>query len=156
MLRHPAPRAHRTRSWIPSWLSPWQRGAHGADVKGSLVGTLVGFDDPAVKEFQQELETLGWSEGRNIHTDYRYAPAGAQAELTARMSTFGTKRSSRPCRTTFGGKVTANGSKAEVPALRPACWLGDVRSARSTEPITNRECARCNFFIKFFGSDLRF
>src|SRR5262249_37152689 len=33
--------------------------------------------------------------------------------------------------------MSANGSKAEVPALRPACWLGEVRSARSTEPITN-------------------
>jgi len=45
---------------------------------------LVGFDDPDVKVFQQELERLGWSEGRNIHIDYRYAPASAQVEAIAR------------------------------------------------------------------------
>jgi hypothetical protein len=31
-------------------------------------------------------------EGRNIHIDYRYAPAGAQVEVIVRMSAFGTKR----------------------------------------------------------------
>ena len=45
---------------------------------------LVGFDDPDIKAFQQELGKLGWSEGRNIHIDYRYAPAGAQVEALAK------------------------------------------------------------------------
>jgi putative tryptophan/tyrosine transport system substrate-binding protein len=31
------------------------------------IGMLVGFDDPDIKAFQQELERLGWSEGRIIH-----------------------------------------------------------------------------------------
>jgi ABC-type uncharacterized transport system substrate-binding protein len=48
------------------------------------VGMLVGFDDPDIKAFQQELGKLGWSEGRNIQIDYRYAPAGAQAQALAK------------------------------------------------------------------------
>jgi putative ABC transport system substrate-binding protein len=48
------------------------------------VGMLVGFDDPDIKAFQQELEKLGWSEGRNVHIDYLYAPAGAQAQALAK------------------------------------------------------------------------
>jgi len=48
------------------------------------VGMLVGFDDPDIKAFQQELEKLGWSEGRNFHIDYLYAPAGAQVQVLAR------------------------------------------------------------------------
>ena len=48
------------------------------------VGMLVGFDDPEIKAFQQELERLGWLEGRNIHIDHRYAPAGAQVQALAR------------------------------------------------------------------------
>src|SRR5215470_18359687 len=63
---------------------------------GSLLGrgepteppSRDGFDDPDVKVFQQELETLGWSEGRNIHIDYRYAPAAAQVEVIARNVRF--------------------------------------------------------------------
>jgi ABC-type uncharacterized transport system substrate-binding protein len=48
------------------------------------VGMLVGFDDPDIKAFQQELEKLGWSEGRNVHIDYLYAPAGAQVQVLAK------------------------------------------------------------------------
>jgi putative tryptophan/tyrosine transport system substrate-binding protein len=48
------------------------------------IGVLVGFDDPDIKVFQQELERLGWSEGRNIHIDDRYAPAGAQVQALAK------------------------------------------------------------------------
>ena len=49
------------------------------------VGVLIGFpeDDPDSKPrlvaFQQGLEKLGWSEGRNIHLDVRFAlPANEQ------------------------------------------------------------------------------
>jgi len=45
---------------------------------------LVGFDDPNIKTFDQELERLGWSEGRNIQIDYRYAPAGTQVQALAK------------------------------------------------------------------------
>src|SRR5450759_1319942 len=48
------------------------------------IGMLVGFNDPDIKAFQQELEKLGWSEGRNIHIDYRIAPAGAHVETLAK------------------------------------------------------------------------
>jgi hypothetical protein len=37
-------------------------------------------------------ERLGWSEGRNIHIDYRYAPAGAQVEAIAGMFASGTSQ----------------------------------------------------------------
>jgi putative tryptophan/tyrosine transport system substrate-binding protein len=47
------------------------------------IGVLSGYDDPAMKAFQQELERLGWSEGRNVHIEYRYAPAGTQLQPLA-------------------------------------------------------------------------
>jgi putative ABC transport system substrate-binding protein len=47
------------------------------------VGVLTGFDDPDLKAFQQELGRLGWSEGQNLHIDYRYSPAGTGAEALA-------------------------------------------------------------------------
>jgi putative tryptophan/tyrosine transport system substrate-binding protein len=48
------------------------------------VGMLVAFDDPDIKAFQQELEKHGWSEGRNIHIDYRVAPIGPQVQTLAK------------------------------------------------------------------------
>jgi ABC-type uncharacterized transport system substrate-binding protein len=48
------------------------------------IGMLVGINDPDIKAFQQELEKLGWSEGRNIHIDYRVAPAAAHVQMLAK------------------------------------------------------------------------
>jgi putative tryptophan/tyrosine transport system substrate-binding protein len=54
------------------------------------IGVLmaVGRDDADTKArlagFQQGLERLGWSEGRNIRIDYRFAPAGVQAQVLAK------------------------------------------------------------------------
>jgi putative ABC transport system substrate-binding protein len=48
------------------------------------VGMLVSIDSPDIKAFQQELEQHGWSEGRNIHIDYRVAPAAVHAETLAK------------------------------------------------------------------------
>src|SRR5215218_2880622 len=54
------------------------------------IGVLVGLaeNDPEMKErvegLRQGLEKLGWAEGSNLHIDYRFAPAGAQARLLAR------------------------------------------------------------------------
>jgi putative tryptophan/tyrosine transport system substrate-binding protein len=60
-------------------------GARAQELGGQRrIGMLVGFDDPDIKAFQQELGKLGWSEGRNIHIDYRYAPAGAQVQALAK------------------------------------------------------------------------
>jgi putative ABC transport system substrate-binding protein len=54
------------------------------------IGVLVGLaeNDPEIKErlagFRQGLEKLGWFEGGNVRIDYRFAPAGTQAQLLAR------------------------------------------------------------------------
>jgi putative ABC transport system substrate-binding protein len=54
------------------------------------VGVLVGFaeNDPDWKSrlagFRQGLEKLGWTEGREIRFYYRFAPAGAQAQVLAK------------------------------------------------------------------------
>src|SRR6266446_7075096 len=34
--------------------------------------------------FREELQRLGWTDGRNVHIDIRYAPAGAQAQTRAK------------------------------------------------------------------------
>src|ERR1022692_3169466 len=48
------------------------------------IGMLVTINDPDIKAFEDELEKLGRSEGRNIHIDYRVAPAGAHVETLAK------------------------------------------------------------------------
>ncbi len=49
-----------------------------------LIGMLTTSNDPEMKAFEQELEKRGWSEGRNIHFEKRYAPAGAQVQTLAK------------------------------------------------------------------------
>jgi ABC-type uncharacterized transport system substrate-binding protein len=72
-------------SLIGSAAAFWPLGARAQELGGQRrIGMLVGFDDPDIKAFQQELGKLGWSEGRNIHIDYRYAPAGAQVQALAK------------------------------------------------------------------------
>ena len=48
------------------------------------IGMLVSFGDPEIKAFREELEKRGWSEGRNIHIDYRVAPAAAGVQTFAK------------------------------------------------------------------------
>jgi putative ABC transport system substrate-binding protein len=54
------------------------------------IGVLMGFaeTDAGTKEriewFRQGLGALGWSEGRNVRIDYRFAPAGARAQALAK------------------------------------------------------------------------
>ena len=54
------------------------------------IGVLMGLaeDDPDTKArlagLRQGLERLGWSEGRNVRVDYRFAPAGTQAQVLAK------------------------------------------------------------------------
>jgi putative tryptophan/tyrosine transport system substrate-binding protein len=54
------------------------------------IGVLMGLakDDPETKArlagFRQGLEKRGWSEGRNVRIDYRFAPAGAQVQVLAK------------------------------------------------------------------------
>src|SRR5262245_38836276 len=54
------------------------------------IGVLMGFaeDDPGLKTrratFREGVDGVGWSEGRSIRIDYRFAPAGAQAQMLAK------------------------------------------------------------------------
>jgi putative ABC transport system substrate-binding protein len=54
------------------------------------IGVVVALpdSDPELKKwlaaFRRGLDQLGWSEGRNVHLDYRFAPAGAHAEEFAK------------------------------------------------------------------------
>ncbi len=54
------------------------------------IGVMIALpeSDPELKKwlaaFQQSLERLGWSEGRNVHLDYRFAPAGVRAQDLAK------------------------------------------------------------------------
>jgi putative tryptophan/tyrosine transport system substrate-binding protein len=54
------------------------------------IGVLMGLpeDDPETKarlaKFRGELKRLGWSEGRDLRIDTRFAPAGAQAQVLAK------------------------------------------------------------------------
>jgi putative ABC transport system substrate-binding protein len=54
------------------------------------IGVMIALpeNDPEVKKwlpaFRQALDRLGWSEGRNIHFNYRFAPAGTHAQELAK------------------------------------------------------------------------
>ena len=67
----------------------WPLAARGQE-RMRHIGVLMGLaeDDPDTKArlaaFRQGLEKRGWSERRNVHIDYRYAPAGAQAQVLAK------------------------------------------------------------------------
>ncbi|MGB6348851.1 MAG: ABC transporter substrate-binding protein, partial [Pseudolabrys sp.] len=50
-----------------------------------LIGMLTAINDPEMKAFEQELEKRGWSEGRNIHIEYRFAPAVDQIQMLAKQ-----------------------------------------------------------------------
>jgi putative tryptophan/tyrosine transport system substrate-binding protein len=54
------------------------------------IGMLLALaeDDPEIRArlaaFRQGLEKRGWSEGRNVHIDYRFAPGSAQVQVLAK------------------------------------------------------------------------
>ena len=55
-------------------VSAWPAVAHAQKPERlRLIGMLTTGNDPEMKAFEQELEKRGWSEGRNIHIEYRYA-----------------------------------------------------------------------------------
>ena len=53
---------------------------------GVLMGQTEGDPDTSARlgGFRQGLERLGWSEGRNVRLDTRFAPAGARAQVLAK------------------------------------------------------------------------
>jgi ABC-type uncharacterized transport system substrate-binding protein len=66
-------------------LAAWPLAANAQNSERSrLIGMLTAVEDPDLKAFQQELEKRGWSEGRNIHIEYRLAPAAAKAQALAK------------------------------------------------------------------------
>jgi putative tryptophan/tyrosine transport system substrate-binding protein len=69
----------------------WPLAARAQQPEGMRrIGVLMGLpeEDPETKarvvKFRQQLERLGWSEGRNVSIDIRFAPAGAQAQALAK------------------------------------------------------------------------
>jgi putative ABC transport system substrate-binding protein len=71
---------------LGSTAAGWSLAAHAQQMPERMrhVGVLAAYDDPELKAFWQELEKLGWSDGRNVHIEYRYAPAGAQVQALAK------------------------------------------------------------------------
>jgi putative tryptophan/tyrosine transport system substrate-binding protein len=67
----------------------WPQAVFAQSNRMPRIGVLVGLaeNDPESEsrftKFRQELARLGWSEGRNVHIDYRFAPAGAQVQERA-------------------------------------------------------------------------
>jgi putative tryptophan/tyrosine transport system substrate-binding protein len=72
-----------------AFAGPLRARAQQAD-RVRRLGVFAGLseNDPGMKPrliaLQQELENLGWVEGRNLRTDHRYAPAGARVEELAK------------------------------------------------------------------------
>jgi hypothetical protein len=76
---------------------------------------MTGIDQESlarIAALRQGLDKFGWTEGRNIQVDYRWASGDAasarrQSDRVNRASAFGTKRTSncRPAMSAFGSKA---------------------------------------------------
>src|SRR6266516_8181765 len=71
-------------------VAAWPLAARAQQVEPMRrIGVLVGVpeDHPETKArlagFRRGLEKRGWFEGRNVRIDYRFAPAGTQAQVLA-------------------------------------------------------------------------
>jgi putative tryptophan/tyrosine transport system substrate-binding protein len=71
--------------------APWPRAARAQQPDGmQRIGVLMALaeDDPEAKArlaaFRQGLEKRGWSEGRNVRIDYRFAPDSVQVPVLAK------------------------------------------------------------------------
>src|SRR5262249_267002 len=91
--RHGRQCAVKRRDFIslPGGAATWPLGARGQQrERVRRIGVLMGLaeDDPEAQArlaaFRQGLEKRGWSEGRDVHIDARFAPAGTQAEVLAK------------------------------------------------------------------------
>ena len=85
--RHTKRREFITLGGVAAW--PLAARAQGERMRRIGVLMALAEDDPDTKarlaRFRQGLERLGWSEGRNVRIDYRFAPAGAQAPVLAKL-----------------------------------------------------------------------
>ena len=73
-------------------LPPRLRAAQPAQIR--RIGMLIGYaeNDPETQArlaaFRQGLDHLGWMEGRNVHIDYRFAPASARSGAAFRPKSW--------------------------------------------------------------------
>jgi putative ABC transport system substrate-binding protein len=69
-------------------VAAWPIAARAQQPRRIAVMIALPEDDPELKKwlaaFREGLERLGWSESRNVHLDYRFAPAGAHAQEFAK------------------------------------------------------------------------
>ena len=69
--------------WFASQLGAWPVAARAQQGEIRRIGVLAGLaeNDPEMKArlaaFRQELEKRGWSEGRNVRIETRFAAAGS-------------------------------------------------------------------------------
>src|SRR5215217_7432915 len=72
--------------WVAWPLAAWAQPIERMRRIGVLVALAE--NDPEMKQRlagqREGLEKLGWSEGRNVTIDYRFAPAGSQVHVLAR------------------------------------------------------------------------
>ena len=86
--RHEAARVHHASRRRGGCVAA--RGTAQQPERMRRIGVLVGLaeDDPETKArlaaFRQGLERLGWSEGRNVRIDYRFAPPRQIAQALAK------------------------------------------------------------------------
>ena len=66
----------------------WPIAARAQQMRRIGVMVALSESDPELRKrlaaFRQALDRLGWSEGRNVHLDYRFAPAGTRAQEFAK------------------------------------------------------------------------
>jgi putative tryptophan/tyrosine transport system substrate-binding protein len=75
-------------SFLGGAAAAWPLAARAQQMRRIGVMIALPEDDPELKKWlaalRQGLEKLGWSEGRNVHLDYRFTPAGAHAREFAK------------------------------------------------------------------------
>jgi putative ABC transport system substrate-binding protein len=73
---------------VGSTAAAWPLAARAQQTRRIGVMIALPEGDPELKKwiaaFRQALERLGWSENRNVHLDYRFAPASAHAQELAK------------------------------------------------------------------------
>ena len=109
---------------VSAW-NLWPIGARAQQLSMSRIGVVMGFkeSDPAaqsrVAAFRQELEKLGWTQGRNIAIDVRYATDDRNQVRALAMELMGLKPDLMVAHSNFVAKIL----QAEVRAV-PLLFIG--------------------------------